>query len=162
MTLFIIMLLSGLATFVYAQPLSSAELINNAKRYDGKTVVYEGEVVGDIMKRSDGAWLSINDTKAALGVFCPPVLTKDINYIGGYKTKGDWVRIEGVFHRACPIHGGDLDIHAQALSIITGGGSIHQEVPLAKKIFSVCLSGAVICLLILQSLNLTRKAKSKR
>ena len=30
----------------YAQPVSSIELINNAKLYDGKTVTYEGEVIG--------------------------------------------------------------------------------------------------------------------
>ena len=31
---------------VFAQSLSSSELINHAKEYDGKLVVYSGEVIG--------------------------------------------------------------------------------------------------------------------
>ncbi len=99
----------------YAQPVSSSELINKAKEYDGKTVIYEGEVIGDIMSRGEYAWINVNDTKNAIGIWIDKVFTKDIVYTGSYKSKGDWVEITGVFHRACPEHGGDLDIHGQAL-----------------------------------------------
>ena len=38
--------------FAYAQPLvSSVELIEKAKELDGKEVIYEGEVIGEVMTR---------------------------------------------------------------------------------------------------------------
>ena len=62
----------------YSQPLSSTELINNAKSYDGKTVVYEGEVIGDIMVRGAFAWINVNDGKNAIGIWLEKDLSKDI------------------------------------------------------------------------------------
>ena len=43
----------GLSTIdCYAQPLvSSVELIEKAKELDGKEVIYEGEVIGEVMTR---------------------------------------------------------------------------------------------------------------
>ena len=35
----------------YAQTPTSLELINNAKQYDGKTINYRGEVIGEVMVR---------------------------------------------------------------------------------------------------------------
>jgi len=45
----------------FAQSLSSSELIRNAKEYDGKLIVYSGEVIGDVMLRGEFAWVNIND-----------------------------------------------------------------------------------------------------
>ena len=45
----------GLSTIdCYAQPLvSSVELIEKAKEIDGKEIVYEGEVIGEVMTRGE-------------------------------------------------------------------------------------------------------------
>jgi len=115
-----------LAISCYAQPVSSTELINNAKLYDGKIVNYEGEVIGDIMKRGDYAWVNVNDGVNAIGIWINTALLRDIGFTGSYKSVGDGIEATGVFRRACPEHGGDLDIHAQSIRK-TGAGRQMQE-----------------------------------
>jgi len=122
----------------FAQPVSSTELINQAKAYDGKEVVYVGEVIGDIMIRGEYAWVNLNDGKNAIGVWINKDLIKDIHYMGSYKFKGDVIEVNGIFHRACLQHGGDLDIHAQSLTKrITGRPT--PEIPHFKKRNTVIL-----------------------
>ncbi len=130
----------------YAQAISSSELINNAKQYDGKTVVYQGEVIGDIMKRANFAWININDGQNALGIWILKDLTKDIVYTGSYKFRGDIIEITGIFHRACVEHGGDLDIHAQSLRKTSAGRYIQERLNPAKRNQVIILLG-ILCLI---------------
>ena len=104
-----------------AVEVDSNELINSAKNYDKKEIVYSGEVIGDIMKRGPNCWINISDGDNAIGVWAEESLAKDINYKGSYKYKGDEVKVTGVFNKACPEHGGDLDIHAKKIEIISKG-----------------------------------------
>ncbi|MDD2690051.1 MAG: DNA-binding protein [Candidatus Omnitrophica bacterium] len=128
-----------LSTVCFAQALSSTELINNAKQLDGRTVVYEGEVIGDIMVRGNYAWLNVNDADNAIGIWMNAALIKDIVYSGSYKSAGDIVEIVGVFHRACPEHGGDLDIHAQGLRKISSGKLFKEKLNLGKRNYALVL-----------------------
>jgi len=114
-------LLALCRTPAFAQPVSSAQLIDNAQRYDGKTVVYAGEVIGDIMARAEFAWVNIHDGQHAIGVWLPKKLSATILYLGSYKVKGDWVEVSGIFHQACKEHAGELDIHATSLHRIHPG-----------------------------------------
>ncbi len=124
-----------------AWPVSSVTLIDNAKEYDGKTVVYEGEAIGDIMKRGAYSWVNLNDSVNAIGIWAENSLLKDIAYTGAYKSKGDWLEITGVFHRACPEHGGDLDIHAQAIRNINNGCAIMHKLNIDKRNLAAALLG---------------------
>lgn len=101
--------------------LSAQELIEEAKSYDGKIVVYEGEVIGDKMIRAGYAWINVRDQSGAIGIFCPQELVHQIEHQGSYRYSGDVISVEGVFHRFCPQHGGDIDIHAHKISIIRRG-----------------------------------------
>lgn len=130
----------------YAQPISSAELISNTKQYDGKTVVYAGEVIGEIMIRGEYAWININDGKAAIGIWIDKNLTRDLRYTGNYKSRGDRVEIVGVFHRACLKHGGDLDIHAQGLRKIETGRMFQERLDIGKRNLVFVLLG-ILCLI---------------
>jgi len=134
---------------VFAQGLSSSELIKNAKEYDGKLITYTGEVIGDVMLRGEFAWVNINDGDNALGVWMGASLAKEIKFVGNYKSRGDSLEITGIFHRACPEHGGDLDIHAQALRKLTNGRIVTQILNLDKVDFSVVLFGALLLIWIL-------------
>ncbi len=116
----------------FAQGLSSSELIQNAKQYDGKLVVYTGEVIGDVMPRGGNAWVNINDGNNALGIWMSASLAKEINYEGSYKSRGDSLEVTGIFHRACPEHGGDLDIHAQGLRKLATGRIVNEKINLNK------------------------------
>lgn len=125
----------------YAQPVPSTELINNAKQYDGKTVIYTGEVIGDVMRRGKSAWINVNDGKNAIGVWILADLTKSIQFIGNYKSKGDLVEITGVFHRSCQEHGGDLDIHAESLRKIASGRLVYEDLNMARAKSVLTLGG---------------------
>jgi len=134
---------------VFCQNLSSSELIGNAKEYDAKLVTYAGEVIGDIMVRGEFAWVNISDGDNALGVWINASLLKEINFTGNYKNRGDKVEVTGIFHRACPEHGGDLDIHAQSLRKLGIGRIVNQRLNLDKKNLSIVLFGALILIWIL-------------
>jgi len=115
----------------FAQVSTSSDLLNNAKQYDGKTVNYKGEIIGDVMIRGDHAWLHVNDGSIAIGIWAPKTMIQDIGYVGDYHKKGDTVEVSGTFHRSCSEHGGDLDIHASEIKKITSGSSVIQ--PISRK-----------------------------
>ncbi len=120
-----------------AQAVASSELIGWAKHYDGKTVTFEGEVIGDIMVRGPEAWLNINDGANAIGVVVDARLLNGDIVAGSYTAKGTWVSVSGTFARACPEHGGDLDIHAQSLKVIHDGYVVYERIDLLKSGFAL-------------------------
>lgn len=124
--------------------LSSAELINNAKEYDGKEVVYEGEVIGDLMKRGSFVWVNLNDGQNALGIWASQELAGQITYSGSYKYQGDRLQAGGIFHRACLEHGGDMDIHAQVIEKIKPGEKITEAMDINKRNLLFFLTGALL------------------
>ncbi len=131
---------------LFAHPISSVELINNAKKYDGQTVIYEGEVIGDTMARQDYAWVNIKEGENAIGVWISRSLLKDISFTGNYKAKGDAVEVMGVLRRVCPEHGGDMDIHAQTLRLTDRGRNVVEKLNTDKRNMVIGLLG-VLCLL---------------
>ena len=136
--------LVSLPADVFAQNVSSSELISYAKQFDAKSVTYSGEVIGEIMLRGGFAWLNINDGENALGVWVNAGLIKEINLAGNYKTRGDSVEVTGVFHRACAEHGGELDIHAQSLRKIGSGRMVKEKLNFDKARLSLILLGALL------------------
>jgi hypothetical protein len=122
------MLLAITCGYCYAQDPTSLDLINNAKQNDNKPVTYKGEAIGDIMIRGDHAWVHVNDGIIAIGIWAPNTMIGDIRYVGDYQTKGDVVEVTGTFHRSCPEHGGDLDIHASEIKKITSGSLMSHPV----------------------------------
>ncbi|MDD5669486.1 MAG: DNA-binding protein [Candidatus Omnitrophica bacterium] len=124
----------------------SSELIDNAKKYDGQVVDFEGEVIGDVMHRGRHVWLNLNDGRNAVSVWAEGEDARDIQFSGSYKGRGDWLVIKGIFHRACAEHGGDLDIHAQSVSVHKRGKPIPEILDPVKQrtgIMSVMILVAV-------------------
>lgn len=136
----------ALMSLCYAQPVSSGELIAHGGQYDGQTVIYQGEAIGDVMSRGSHAWVNVNDGENTMGIWVPLALARQITYTGSYKSRGDRVEVVGIFHRACPEHGGDMDIHAQVLRKISGGRGIEEKLNTSKK-NQVVILGA-LCILI--------------
>jgi len=132
-----------------AENVSSVQLIGNTKEYDGKQVTYRGEAIGEVMKRGDFAWVNLHDGVNAIGVWVHFSLTKAIIYTGSYKVKGDIIEVSGIFNRACPEHGGDLDIHAKTLRKIEPGRRVEESVNPAKKNLALILSGVLLIVWIL-------------
>ncbi len=151
--LFFILLFCFSFCTAYAQTISSSELISNAKQFDGKMIYFAGEVIGDIMVRGQYAWINVNDSKNAVGIWLDKALVKDIIYTGGHDTFGDVVEISGIFNRACLDHGGDLDIHAQGIKIIKQGHGFKEAQDLNKLKVSFVLLGIIGGLWILMLLT---------
>jgi len=147
--LIILFLIFSLPASSFAQGLSSSELINNAKQYDGKLVTYSGEVIGEVMPRGEFTWVNINDGQNALGVWMSRSLAKEIKFTGNYKSRGDSLEIVGLLHRACLEHGGDLDIHAQSLRKVGNGRIVKEKLNSDKVSLSLILLGALFLIWIL-------------
>ena len=118
-------------------------------------VVYEGEAIGEIMQREDGAWINVYDDATCIGVWMTKEMAAIIRYTGSYKTQGDIIRIEGVFNKACPEHGGDLDIHATSLRTIKPGWVKQEKLVPAKRNLLIILS-VILCLILILRIFITR------
>ena len=112
----------------YADIFSSDDLIKDAKKWDKENVTYRGEAIAAVMNRGAFAWINLNDGDNAIGVWCSSKLLSKVNFLGDYKHKGDILEVEGKFHRACPMHGGDLDIHAYSVKVVKPGHRISEEI----------------------------------
>jgi hypothetical protein len=135
------------------QTASSAELIENAKQFDGREIIYQGEAIGEVMTRGTYSWANLHDGDNAIGIWMPNNFLSLISFTGSYNSRGDWLSARGVFNRACAMHGGDLDIHATQLSKIRGGKQVKHRLVAEKQRLSIILSGVLLCLLILQLLS---------
>ncbi|MFA4991377.1 MAG: DNA-binding protein [Candidatus Omnitrophota bacterium] len=138
---------------------SSDELIQRAGEYDGKEVLFQGEVIGDVMKRGEFCWVNVSDGKGALGIFSAAGLMDNIAAAGDYNYAGDVIEIKGVFHRACAEHGGDMDIHADSVIKIKDGYRFARAINQKKAraiLWLLPILSAVIAATVV-----TRKIKNK-
>ena len=135
-----------------AEAVSSADLIENAKDYDGRNISFQGEVIGDIMRRGDFAWVNIADEYNAIGIWVPKDLADKITYAGDYKHIGDYIELTGTFHRACLLHNGELDIHVRELRILRQGQYKEEVTDSKKQNIALIFLGVTLCLGILRLL----------
>jgi hypothetical protein len=116
----------------HAASYSSKALIENARLLDGKKVTYRGEAVTAVMKRGEYAWVNVNDGDNAIGIWCKVSMLEPLRFLGDYKHNGDILEAEGMFNRACPMHGGELDIHANKIKFLKTGFPTKEKVDLGK------------------------------
>ena len=114
------LLLTLVSTCLFGQ-VGSAGLIERARELDGREVVFVGEAIGEAMRRGDHVWLNLLESGGAIGIWVRRADMPAIRYFGSASARGDTLRVRGIFHRSCPEHGGDLDIHASALEVVTRG-----------------------------------------
>lgn len=125
---------------------SSTDLIEKAKELDGQEIVFTGEVIGDIMVRGGYTWINVSDGSNAIGIWAENQLVSGITMAGRYKVHGDEVKISGMFHRACPEHGGDLDIHAVKVELMEKGYAVAGSTEPWKLPAAVVLATAAVIL----------------
>jgi hypothetical protein len=126
--------------------------------WNGKTVTFHGEAIGEVMVRGDYAWIHLNDDaymvknveegaqlggyNSGMAVWIPAPLTKAIDTYGDYQHEGSIVEIQGVFNGACKEHGGDMDIHATSLKLLRAGHIVVDPTPPWKALLAVGLAAA--------------------
>ena len=92
-----------------------------------------------ILDRGEYSWINLNDGDNAIGIWCKSSMTAPVKFIGDYKNHGDVLEVEGVFHRACSEHGGELDIHAVRVSVVSPGYPTRERVNTGRINFSIAL-----------------------
>jgi hypothetical protein len=115
---------------------------------DGRRVVYIGEVVGDVLRRSGGAWVQVNDDAYALetgplgphrdtrgfnsglAVWLPDGLHEQLGAPGRHGRRGDIVRIDGVLRRADPADGGGITVRAERLEVLAASTPVSEPLNL--------------------------------
>ena len=124
---------------------SGKTLVENSANFDGKTVVFRGEVIG-VMIRGDFAWVNVLDDEVAIGIWVRAEDARKISFVGDYKHIGDLVEVVGTFHMTCPEHGGDLDIHADKFIVLSVGRELDRPLNLPFTMLSIGLVGGAIIL----------------
>lgn len=112
-------------------------LLNEPARWSGLEVKIKGEIVGNVLKGKGGSfWVNISDGSGAVGVYLPAKLVKSLEMESwkgsNYSMKGTELMIKGVFNSACSEHGGDLDLHALEVRVISGSRPIHHSLSVLK------------------------------
>jgi hypothetical protein len=141
----------------------SAALVEDAAAWDGTTVRFAGEAIGEAMRRGDHAWIHLNDdayglvgpgeeagragANGGIGVWVTAEQAGAIALFGDYRFHGDLVEVTGVLNAACPQHGGDLDIHASFLRIVRPGYQTAHPISLSRAIAAAILAVAALVLL---------------
>ena len=139
-----VMVFSPLFSQSKDQTVSSITLVEKANSWDGRTVSFMGEAVGEAMRRGAMCWVHLNDDAymwknieegAKLGgynsgqaIWVRDDLAAKIRFFGDFLYEGDVVKVTGVFHAACREHGGDMDIHAAGLEIVRVGHPVAHNI----------------------------------
>uniref|UniRef100_A0A7C5Z115 DNA-binding protein n=1 Tax=Caldicellulosiruptor owensensis TaxID=55205 RepID=A0A7C5Z115_9FIRM len=142
LTILIFVNLICLFYYAFAKPVDSTTLLNNSFKYDGKTVEFQGEAIGEVMKRGKYAWVNIHDGQNAIGVFMKYEDAKKIKYLGRYRVKGDTILVKGTFFRSCKVHSGETDIHALDVQILERGYKLQEKIDMKKALFAIMLFSA--------------------
>ncbi len=153
--------------YLLASPetISISKLLAHSTEFDQQEVVFKGEAIGDLMIRGEDGWVNISDGKSAIGVFGPAALLEQINLLGGYHTRGDMVKITGIFHHHCPKHHGGTHVSARKIEVLQEGFIQEEELSPLKLYLSILLALlAMLSLLVRQIFRREplRKADSGR
>lgn len=115
------------------------DLIDRSVSLDNTEVTVQGEIIGEVLERGEYSWININDGANAIGIWLETSDTNQIKHFGDYKHKGDTVIITGIFYKACPDHGGDVDIHCNDIKLVENGYAVKTQIPVFKIITAILL-----------------------
>jgi len=148
-TVFVIVIAILCAANCYAVTWSSNELIEKSKELNGRKLNYRGELVTAILDRGEYSWINLNDGFNAIGVWCKSSLLGEVKFAGDYKNRGDTIEVNGTFNRACSIHNGELDLHADTVKIVKKGRSFTRAIDLKKINSAIALFAFAILIVII-------------
>jgi hypothetical protein len=125
--------------------------------YDGITVGYTGEVVGDLLMRDGGAWVLVNDdayalqvgplpahgehlgTNTGLTVWLPTELQSSVTGLGRPDQRGDVLAIEGRIERTDPEDGGGLTLRATDVRVLAPSTRIAEPLDVPQLWFAIAM-----------------------
>lgn len=157
------------------QRVGSSQVIECPTAYDGHTVTYVGEVIGDVLRRDGGAWVLMNDDAYALeagplrshgrtlgynsglSVWLDGDLAGLVDEAGGPHRRGDVLRVRGVVHRTDPADGGGLTIRATEAELVLDGERLDVPLHVGQAVVAGLLAMTALALLAAE-----RRARGRR
>lgn len=136
---------------------STTLLYECPRLYDGREVVYTGEVVGEVLQREDHAWVQLNDdayatslgplpshgvaagANSGIGVAIPLEAVESIEHVGAHERLGDRLTVRGIFQRTDPDDGGGTTIRASQVLRITRGGVVEAQRHPGRRVLALVL-----------------------
>ncbi|HVM14882.1 MAG TPA: hypothetical protein VM287_11215 [Egibacteraceae bacterium] len=158
-----------------AVPVSSVDLYDCPTLYDGLLVHYQGEVVGALMHRDEGAWTQLNDdlyagaagplpahreyrgANAGVGVLLPADVAEQVQTVGGPRARGDVLSIVGTFHRVDPQSRESAVIRAEAGRVERLGRPIDHEPLGVRRIVGILLALAAAAMTAAHHISIRRE-----
>lgn len=118
---------------------------------EGTTVRFSGEAVGAAVRADEGhVWVNLADSSdTPLAVYMTDELAGQISSYGSYSTTGSTVEVTGVYHVSCPVHQGELEVHATQLEVTDVGGDISHGVRAERLLAGVGLCAVALALIVL-------------
>ncbi len=155
-----------MTTPVFAEPpprVTARELINENKAWDGKKVLFKGEVIGDIMARGDFVWVNVQDETNTIGVLAGKEFARELSQGGDYQHRGDIVEIEGKFFKADASLGGEMCIRAEKYVMIKKGyQTFHVLLPQKKETMMALFFVTFFCVAATVFIVKNRRRREKR
>lgn len=140
-----------------ATAVTSGELIESPTEWDGRTITFQGESIGELMLRGDMAWLHVNDDAYArtsieaggalggynsgMAVVLPARAASGIEHFGSYNEQGDIVEVTGVFYAASSRYGGEMVIEGQSLRVVESGHAVEHPLE-GWKLWGIVILGS--------------------
>lgn len=123
--------------------LTPAEAVALALESERTPAVVAGEALGEALTAPGGRrWVNIGRSGTALGVVMTAEQAAAVPRFGRYRQRGAALEVSGVLNAACSEHGGDLDLHADTVSVLDEGGAIGDPLH-PGKLWLVGLSAGV-------------------
>ena len=125
-----------------------SQILQNQKEWDGNEISYQGEVIGQAIFEKNHVWINVMDREFnAMGFWIPSSEIKKISNYGKFGVKGDILEMKGVFHKVCPQHGGETDIHSDLITVLEKGSLFPKNrIPISKMILCVLLLAGIVLL----------------
>jgi hypothetical protein len=140
-----------------SEPITPAQAVATAIEDDGSEVVVEGEAIGEALRAPGGMrWVNVLGDGTALGVVMTAEDAAAIPAFGAYRQRGAALRIEGRLNSACDEHGGDLDLHAERVTVLDDGAEIPHRIHPAKLLLAGASLLATMLLIALYRLHRSR------
>lgn len=119
--------------------LSTAEIISLPPSEGGLDVTMEGEAILAALRSDKGhVFVNLLQGDTAVGVWMTRAQAERIDGYGRYGRMGTFLRVEGVVNVACAQHGGDLDVHAGRIEVVSPSGETGAEaVPTSRLAIAV-------------------------
>jgi hypothetical protein len=137
---------------------TSAMVLACPAAFDGVSVRYAGELVGDLLARDGGGWVLVNDddyalevgplpahgehrgTNSGLTVWLPHEFHAEVTGLGRPNRRGDVLAIEGEIVRADPQDGGGLTLRATEVEVLAASDTIGEPLDRPQLAFALAMT----------------------